>query len=87
MKRALVVVLLAGCAASPVASIQWIKATPEQVEQWCGKKTNGCYKVFGGVCTVIAPDPPLRADGSYYAGQWAILGHEVKHCFDGEFHR
>ena len=38
----------------------------------------GCYVMRGDVCHVYAPDGP--------DAQLAILGHELKHCFDGNFH-
>ena len=51
----------------------------------------GCFHVTkDGVCHVYAPDKSTfesrikKRDYDYYA--WAILGHEVKHCFDGLFH-
>jgi hypothetical protein len=48
--------------------------------------SNGTYVVMNGVCHVYAPDPPLK-NGEYVNGQWGTLGHEVKHCFDGQFHK
>ena len=47
---------------------------------------NGFYFLENGICHVYAPDPPMQGD-KYSVGQWGTLGHEVKHCFDGLFHR
>ena len=52
--------------------------------------SQGCFVVREGVCHVYAPDPefnPSRAGSGSEATIWWILGHEVKHCFDGLFHR
>ena len=49
----------------------------------------GCFVMRDGVCHVYAPDPPFNpaiAGKGTDAGKWWALGHEVKHCFDGEFH-
>ena len=44
----------------------------------------------GTTCHVFAPDPPMKevAGKKFYRNdQWSVLGHEVKHCFDGAFHK
>ena len=48
--------------------------------------TQGFYFQHDGVCHVYAPDPPLLPGRRYTPGQWGTLGHEVKHCCDGNFH-
>jgi len=49
------------------------------------------YAYFDGTtCHVFAPDPKMKevAGKKFYTNdQWAVLGHEVKHCFDGAFHK
>ena len=57
-------------------------------ERKCMEAT-GVFVVLDGVCHVYAPDPvfnPALAGGGSHASYWWILGHEVKHCFDGFFH-
>ena len=46
----------------------------------------GCVIMDKGVCHVYAKDSPV-IDGRFEKDQWAVLGHEVKHCFDGNFHK
>ena len=62
----------------------------ERFPQWPLTGIGGCYFRAGDVCYVVAPDPAVRtaANGRrwYEYNQWAALGHEVKHCFDGRFH-
>lgn len=63
------------------ATTVFIKGQPVAVK--------GFAKIREGVCHVYAPDSPVQVvDGKrvYKYDQWATLGHEVKHCFDGSFH-
>jgi hypothetical protein len=79
--------------------IRWVRvastaeatqACRERFPHWPATGIGGCYYRAGEVCTVVAPDPAIRtaANGKrwYDFNQWAALGHEVKHCFDGYFH-
>jgi hypothetical protein len=100
--RFLIILLLAGCASGPTTvhdletkgpvSIVWhktYKAWAVQAKEM-GEKVNlnvtGTHFVKNGVCHVFAPDPPM-VEGKYVFGQWGTLGHEIKHCFDGSFHK
>jgi hypothetical protein len=100
--RYLLVMLLAGCAGAPTTahdsetkgpvSIVWHKTD----KAWAvlanerGEKPSltarGAYFMRNGVCHVFAPDPPMD-EGKYVFSQWSTLGHEIKHCFDGAFHK
>ena len=81
----LLAALLAGCASSPDGvRVNWIKArTPLELEGMCFRagarspeaQVLGCQYWSGSICTVIV-----------LAGDEVILGHEVRHCFDGRFH-
>lgn len=98
--RWLILLLLTGCAApAPDAVlIKWhrtekawlevskhVKVTTQDMWSMQG------YTFFdGATCHVFAPDPKMNeiAGKKFYRNdQWAILGHEVKHCFDGAFHK
>jgi hypothetical protein len=41
-----------------------------------------CARWNGSHCTIIAPEPVNAGD----TASFALLGHEVLHCFVGEFH-
>jgi len=88
MKTILAVALsamLAGCTSSPVGvRVHWIKADSDiEVERLCfragARSPNaqmiGCQYWNGSTCTVIVK-----------VADEVILGHEVRHCFDGRFH-
>ena len=95
---AIVLFCLSGCSILPPeieqhpVKIVWVKVTGEMPVQDQFGKTRmilGRTRVIDGVCYVYAPDPPvIEKDGkkTYKYSQWAILGHEIKHCFDGQFH-
>ena len=82
----------AGAAAPREMRIVWHRtdtAWADEVREFGGKintDTTAFYRVINGVCHVWAPDPPLEPGRRYRANQWASLGHEIKHCFDGAFH-
>lgn len=88
-------IILTGCTAidqSGYVKIKWHK-NPEvwrevskhvKITQQDFWGLRGYYFRDGDVCHVFAPDPPIK--GEYKYDQWAVLGHEVKHCFDGKFH-
>ncbi len=88
--------LMAGCGALPqtndkIVPISWHKTkSRSEAALFCRSlKANwgprygnyllaGCYYLdFSGVCHVVTADFADRLDD---------LGHEVKHCFDGEWH-
>ena len=83
----------------PVIALRWVRVQStlhasevcrQSFPHWPTTGIGGCYFRAGDVCTVVAPDPAIRraANGKrwYNFDQWAALGHEVKHCFDGRFH-
>lgn len=96
---AILLLILAGCAAQPVnderaVPVVWHRVNSEaEILVICkergtvgyARSLNGCYRRENGVCHIYAPDPPMK-DGQYVKGQWGTLGHEIKHCFDGRFH-
>lgn len=96
--RFLILLLLAGCAATRpdgAIPIVWHKLDkPITKLERCGNDiceavVNGKYRIIDGVCHVWALDPPVKIVNGrrvFDLGQWATLGHEVKHCFDGKFH-
>ena len=93
--RYLLLILLTGCATvNEGVQIMWHKTTNPAVD--CanvhGKvssDTSGCYVWRQTVCHVYAPDPPIPIQNAagYHRLQWSTLGHEIKHCFDGNFHK
>lgn len=82
---ALALVTAAGCASKPQGvRVNWIKATtPLELEGLCFRagarspeaQVLGCQFWSGSTCTVIV-----------MAEDEVVLGHEVRHCFDGRFH-
>lgn len=87
MIKLLPIVLLLGACATP-PTIQWVKVVSvREASEYCsflGKRpmnVRGCmYRAADGRCVVVAPDgETVEALG--------ILGHEIKHCFDGSFHK
>jgi hypothetical protein len=86
-------------ASEEIVQIRWVRvhsieqatrACREVFPHWPASGIGGCYYRAGEVCHVVAPDPAIRQGASgrrwYEPDQWAALGHEVKHCFDGRFH-
>jgi hypothetical protein len=89
--RYLLLLLLAGCAsapAEPVVSVVWNRVDdPHAVcESLSGRKTffhiRGCAQRNGKVCSIYAPAPRSEED----LQRFATLGHELLHCFDGNWH-
>lgn len=82
--------LLSACGTAPAlkekVSVRWIRTTESDVWKICGMGRIGCSAVREDVCYVYAPDPPMKNRWSFKIEQWGVLGHEVKHCFDGNFH-
>lgn len=89
--RAALLLVLAGCAHVPpdVVSVRWVKV--EDPVAACRKAypsapfwgVRGCTVMRGAECTIYARD----ADGEQDRERLATLGHELKHCFDGRWHR
>jgi hypothetical protein len=46
-------------------------------------RIRGCAKWAGNVCTIVAPDFKSEDERE----KMATLGHELKHCFDGSWHK
>ena len=99
MKVILLAILsLAGCASAPTAdrvAVVWNRVEePHQVcESLSGRKAFfnvlGCSRwsepaTQGGprVCSIYAPEPRTERD----VQRFATLGHELMHCFDGNWH-
>lgn len=83
MRALIILLLLCGCAVpKKVVLVEWIKARDSlEVERLCFQAgARSYYQILGcqfwrsGVCTVISPADEV------------LLGHEVRHCFDGRFH-
>lgn len=72
------------------STLEATQACRARFPHWPATAIGGCYFRDGALCTVVAPDPAVRiaANGKrwYEWAQWSALGHEVKHCFDGNFH-
>lgn len=92
-----VVVLATGCAglAQPNAAryVTWEKVPVDRIEAVCtrimsgkapeGTRWRGCaYMLPNGNCTIYAPDFTSPRDFIWTSN----LGHELKHCFDGQWH-
>lgn len=83
MTRLLLILLfLTGCATAGEQRIVWHKASDLDLYALCrANDVRGCFWRSGGACHVVAPD----------IGKWSphsleTLGHEVKHCFDKDWH-
>ena len=90
LAAALVALSLCACAAIPeqqpnsaTASegmrIAWVRV--DNVTSVCGNAL-GCYRIRGGICFVYT----RHARTIFDVGLHQILGHEIQHCFDGDFH-
>lgn len=83
MKVLAILLILSGCATAGEQRIVWHKASDLDLYALCrATDVRGCYWRSGGACHVAAPD----------IGRWSphtleTLGHEVKHCFDGAWHK
>ena len=91
MRFLLLLLLAAGCAATPAApgvSIVWHRVEDAHAvcESLSGRKTffhiRGCAQRSGSVCSIYAPVPRSELDLQGFA----TLGHELMHCFDGNWH-
>lgn len=85
--------LLAACAAPPPSpadnvTVVWNRVEePHRVcESLSGRKSFfrilGCSHRSQGLCTIYAPAPASERD----LQRFATLGHELLHCFDGDWH-
>lgn len=76
-------VFLAGCAAGAGMRIRWERYAIEELQRVCGApraiRVVGCYARVGDSCVVRTwdQDPELHD----------TLGHEVRHCFEGAWHK
>src|SRR5215510_8547813 len=88
--------LLCGCAAtrpqeSGAITVRWQMASLAEVNEICNagvsakhrKSVWGCYRRTFDQCTVYTASPDSREDAQLHD----TLGHEVRHCFQGAFHR
>lgn len=96
---ALVLCLLAGCAATPPEPGRTITTTRHELDlpalvRVCNKgmtdhepDLNGCYEWIGGVCHIYTLPRWVREirDGDA-SGYHRTLGHELDHCQRGAFH-
>lgn len=85
---ALVALSLCACAAPPVQPekaasegmrVVWVRV--DNVTKECGNAL-GCYRIRGGTCFVYTRHARVIFD----VGLHQVLGHEIQHCFDGDFH-
>lgn len=97
MRFLLLAVVLAGCAAAPEremppgdVQVVWLRVEdPQRVcEALSGRKqffaVHGCsrWSAEQRRCEIYAPAPKSEAD----LQRFATLGHELMHCFDGNWH-
>lgn len=90
---ALLLVALVGCATRESVKVSWLRV--DDPERLCAlrypsaagidRRIVGCAFWDKNVCVVVAPDRP-DAEGDTRGAGFGVLGHEVKHCFDGMFH-
>jgi hypothetical protein len=86
------IVLLAGCAATPPpagnVTVVWNRVEdPHAVCQSLSGRPQflnilGCAHRTERVCSIYAPAPRGEQD----LQRFATLGHELMHCFDGNWH-
>lgn len=84
-------VLLAGCASPQLdaVTVRWVRVEDPLAE--CRKVypaaplwgVRGCAVMRGAECTIYARDVAGPEDRE----RLATLGHELKHCFDGRWHK
>jgi hypothetical protein len=92
---------LAGCSAMPkTVNISWERKPLEQIGVQCvSHSAYGCssYDKENSWCRISTPTrvelAEIIAKDSKLKGmspeglEWLILGHETKHCFEGQFHK
>ena len=90
------VLIVSGCASAPsqdsgAVVVRWHMASLEEVNQICNagtpakhrKSVWGCYRRSFDICTVYTARPGTNEDPQLHD----TLGHEVRHCFLGAFHK
>jgi hypothetical protein len=90
--RLILLLLLAGCATPPPpagnVSVVWNRVEdPHAVCQSLSGRPQflnilGCAQRTERVCSIYAPAPR----GEHDLQRFATLGHELMHCFDGNWH-
>jgi hypothetical protein len=94
---ALVLVMLAsGCASTSLPGsgdvvVRWHTASLSEINEICNagmsgkdrKSVWGCYRLAFNQCTVYTARPDSKEDPQLHD----TLGHEVRHCFQGAFHK
>jgi starvation-inducible outer membrane lipoprotein len=87
MKKALfifsLVLLVSGCTSIPNTKlISWEKLPKDKLVQVCQTKNNrisGCARISFDICRIYTwEDDPDENE---------LLGHELKHCFLGRYHK
>lgn len=89
-------IALSGCATN-VKNISWDKVSLTEIRNICKERKDivGCamYAKDGSWCRVYTPkheDMDKVFPGQKMTNEvkeWLILGHEMKHCFEGSFHK
>ncbi len=82
-------VAFSGCASDGAVRVFWEKVDDAKLQRVCNApgdlvRVNGCAKVAGDMCIIYT-----RAEGGY-SGQFdyhQTLGHELRHCFEGAWHK
>jgi hypothetical protein len=89
--------LISGCATTDPApgsgevTVRWHTASLAEINDICNagmpakhrKSVWGCYRRAFNQCTVYTAHPDSREDPQIHD----TLGHEVRHCFHGAFHK
>lgn len=88
MKLAAILALaLTACAAQPpiAKGVKWVRDTSA-----CKPGTGACVFFTDNGCEIHSPEIPREARVGYYnpeaTRELALLGHELLHCFEPEFH-
>lgn len=83
----LAALLLSGCA-TDWREIRWVKGTHAEIQAACGgsfrRPLAGCAKELGNKCVIYTLTLDYLKDEDRYE---QIIGHELRHCFEGAFHR
>lgn len=90
--HSLITMLLAGCASAPAGvAVEWIKTPLETVHDICRAQSTAVL-VYGRIygCTIrTATGCKIYASDfeESETAKMAVLGHELKHCFDRSWHK
>ena len=90
----LLALLLAGCALpAPIGvTVEWIKTPADKIHEVCRGMSKsvlvygriyGCSTYTPTGCKIYSPD----FDAETSVTEMAVLGHELKHCFDRGWHK